>query len=93
MDLVNKDILKNILLQEFNETFEENPMAFILNKYQGLKTTLEYLMTPSFGEYITAIYVVAPKPTTFKILLHNGQFFFLQFKLDKIELILKFVFF
>jgi hypothetical protein len=79
MDLVNKDILKNILLQEFNETFEENPMAFILNKYQGLKTTLEYLMTPSFGEYITAIYVVAPKPTTFKILLHNGQFFFLQF--------------
>jgi len=25
------------------------------------------------------IYVVAPKPTTFKIVLHNGQIFFLQF--------------
>jgi hypothetical protein len=76
---IDNNILKGILLQEFNETFEENPIAFILNKYQGLKTTLEYLMTPSFGEYVTAIYVVAPKPTTFKIVLHNGQFFFLQF--------------
>jgi len=76
---VDNNILKGILLQEFSETFEENPMAFILNKYQGLKKTLEYLMTPSFGEYVTAIYVVAPKPTTFKIVLHNGQFFFLQF--------------
>jgi hypothetical protein len=54
-------------------------MQFILSKYQGLKTTLEYLMTPSFEEYVTGIYVVAPKPTTFKIVLHNGQFFFLQF--------------
>jgi hypothetical protein len=36
-------------------------------------------MTDSFEEYITGIYVVAPKPTTFKIVLHNGQFFFLQF--------------
>jgi hypothetical protein len=36
-------------------------------------------MTPSFEEYITGIYVVAPKPTTFKVVLHNGQFFFLQF--------------
>jgi hypothetical protein len=54
-------------------------MQFILSKYQGLKTTLEYLMTPSFEEYVTGIYVVAPKPTTFKVVLHNGQFFFLQF--------------
>lgn len=81
----NHNILKTILLQELDSvdtkitTFEDNPMAFILNKYKGLKKTLEYLMTPSFGEYITAIYVVAPKPTTFKIVLHNGQFFFLQF--------------
>lgn len=60
-------------------TFEDDPMQFILRKYAGLKNTLEYLMTPSFEEYITGIYVVAPKPTTFKIVLHNGQFFFLQF--------------
>ena len=85
MQVSNNDILKTILLQELDRmepetsTFEDDPMQFILSKYQGLKTTLEYLMTPSFQEYVTGIYVVAPKPTTFKIVLHNGQFFFLQF--------------
>jgi hypothetical protein len=54
-------------------------MQFILKKYVGLNNVLEYLMTPSFQEYVTGIYVVAPKPTTFKVVLHNGQFFFLQF--------------
>jgi hypothetical protein len=85
MPVSNQDILKTILLQELDRmepeqsTFEDDPMQFILKKYVGLKNTLEYLMTPSFEEYITGIYVVAPKPTTFKIVLHNGQFFFLQF--------------
>lgn len=85
MSVSNHDILRSILLQELDRmepetsTFEDDPMQFILRKYQGLKKTLEYLMTPSFEEYITGIYVVAPKPTTFKIVLHNGQVFFLQF--------------
>jgi hypothetical protein len=85
MPVSNQDILKTILLQELDRmepeqsTFEDDPMQFILKKYVGLKNTLEYLMTPSFEEYITGIYVVAPKPTTFKVVLHNGQFFFLQF--------------
>ena len=85
MPVSQHDILKTILLQELDRmepetsTFEDDPMQFILRKYAGLKKTLEYLMTPSFEEYITGIYVIAPKPTTFKIVLHNGQFFFLQF--------------
>jgi hypothetical protein len=83
MPVSNQDILKSILLQELSpvdqSTFEEDPMEFILKKYAGLNTTLEYLMTPSFKEYVTGIFVVAPKPTTFKIILHNGQIFFLQF--------------
>lgn len=85
MPVSNHDILRTILLQELDRmepetsTFEDDPMQFILRKYAGLKNTLEYLMTPSFEEYITGIYVVAPKPTTFKVVLHNGQFFFLQF--------------
>ena len=71
----DRDILKLILLQEFDRmqaepsTFEDDPMQFILNKYAGLKNILTYLMTPSFEDYVTGIYVVAPKPTTFKICL------------------------
>ena len=62
--------------------FEDDPMAYILQKYPSLKGTLEDLMTTSFEDYITGIYVMAPKPTTFKILLHNGQHFYLTYAKD-----------
>lgn len=85
MPVSEKDILKTILLQELEGdekltfTFDDDPMQFIIQKYEGLNNVLEYLMTPSYKEYLSGIFVVAPKPTTFKILLHNGQYFFLQF--------------
>jgi len=85
MSIRQEDILKHILLQEFERmqpdisTFEDDPMQFILRKYPGLNETLTYLMTDSFKDYLTGVYIVAPKPTTFKVVLHNGQFFFLQF--------------
>ena len=63
-------------------TFEDDPKGYILQKYPSLKGTLEDLMTESFDEYITGIYVMAPKPTTFKVLLHNGQHFFLIYAKD-----------
>ena len=63
-------------------SFEDDPKGYILQKYPSLKGTLEDLMTDSFDEYVTGIYVMAPKPTTFKILLHNGQHFFLIYAKD-----------
>lgn len=87
-------ILKQILLEQDEEPetdqepkkelspFEEDPMGFILKKYHTLNELLTELMTDSFQEYLNAIFIVAPKPTTFKILLHNGQYFFLTY-LDK----------
>ena len=60
-------------------TFEDDPMSFILKKYVTLNSMLEELMTPAFKEYVEAIFIVAPKPTTFKVLLHNGQYFFLTY--------------
>ncbi len=83
MPVSDIDILKKILVEEETETlrfsFEEDPMGFILNKYPGLNNVLEYMMTKDFRQYLGAIFIVAPKPTTFKIVLHNGQHFFLQF--------------
>ena len=63
-------------------SFEDDPKEYILQKYPSLKSTLEDLMTDSFDEYVTGIYVMAPKPTTFKVLLHNGQHFFLIYAKD-----------
>ena len=64
--------------QEVNN-FEKNPLEYILTKFPSLNHTLKDLLSPVFRDYLTGIFVVAPKPTTFKILLHNGQYFFLIF--------------
>lgn len=61
------------------ESFEDDPINFILQKYPTLRKTLEMLMSPAYKDYITGIYIIAPKPTTFKVVLHNGQSFTLTF--------------
>lgn len=53
------------------------PMDFILRKFPELKTVLTDLLTITFKDYIHNIFVVAPKPTTFKVLLKNDQWFLL----------------
>jgi hypothetical protein len=58
-------------------TFESNPLEFMLMKYPSLKETLVELLTEDFRDYLTGIYIMAPKPTVFKIVLHNNQFFYL----------------
>lgn len=60
-------------------SFEDDPMGFILKKYHSLNELMTELMTPSFKEYVDGIFLMAPKPTTFKVMLHNGQYFFLTF--------------
>ena len=62
--------------------FDKDPMGFILKKYHTLNELLSELMTPDFKEYITAIFIQSPKPTTFKIVLHNSQFFYLSYMGD-----------
>lgn len=61
------------------KAFEENPLEFILNKYPSLDETLNTLLTSDFRDYITGIYILAPKPTKFKVVLHNNQFFYLTY--------------
>lgn len=60
-------------------SFEEDPVNYILKKYPSLTATLQMLMSKNFKDYVTGIYILAPKPTTFKIVLHNGQEFTLAF--------------
>jgi hypothetical protein len=83
--MTNRDIIKKLILNEIErmepkvKSFEDDPINFILQKYPTLKKTLEMLMSPAYKDYITGIYIIAPKPTTFKIVLHNGQSFILTF--------------
>lgn len=60
-------------------TFENNPTEYIIQKYPSLDATLTDLMSPVYIDYVTSIFVMSPKPTIFKVLLHNGQSFLLTY--------------
>ncbi len=86
----NKNILKYLIKEEVTKflkeqdepvriTFETNPLEYILIKYPSLKNTITNLMTTGFKDYVTGIYIMAPKPTTFKVVLHNGQYYYLTY--------------
>lgn len=83
--MTNRDIVRKIILRELEAmepmvmSFEDNPIEFLLQKYPTMRQTLEMLMSSAYKDYITGIYIVAPKPTTFKIVLHNDQSFLLTF--------------
>lgn len=83
--MTNRDIVKRLILREVErmepmvQSFEDDPINFLLTKYPTLAKTLEMLMSPAYKDYLTGIYILAPKPTTFKIVLHNGQYFLLTF--------------
>lgn len=48
---------------------------YLVYRFPGLKKVMESLMSPAFGRYTSGIEIVAPKPTTFKVNLINGQDF------------------
>ena len=77
-------ILRQLIKEEIEDfknsqplTFESDPLEYILQKYPSLDATMTDLMTPHYRDYISGVFVTAPKPTTFRIILHNGQEFYL----------------
>jgi len=67
-------IKKAIQEQEARQKKAEKAM-YLIYRFPGLRKSIEELMSPSFGRFITAVDLVAPKPTTFKITLINGYDF------------------
>ena len=63
-------------------TYESNPLEFILMKYPSLQKTLVGLLTDDFRDYVVGVYIMAPKPTIFKIVLHNNRSFYLIYMGD-----------
>jgi hypothetical protein len=49
----------------------------VLTKFPTLKHVIINLLTKQYEDFISDIYWVAPRPTTFKILLANSQYFYL----------------
>lgn len=53
----------------------ESPMNMMLANFPQLRQALEKLMTIQFRVFVDDIQWVAPKPTTFKVILPNQQMF------------------
>ena len=83
--MTNREIIRRLILNEVErmepnvQSFEDDPINYILQKYPTLEKTLSMLMSSAYKDYITGIYIISPKPTTFKIVLHNDQDFTLTF--------------
>jgi hypothetical protein len=67
-------IKKAIQEQEARQKKAEKAM-YLIYRFPGLRKSIEELMSPSFGRFVTAVDLVAPKPTTFKVTLINGYDF------------------
>jgi len=79
LDIIKQLLENDVKMEPSPKTFEDDPMNFILKKYDNLKQVLVNLMSENFKELLTGIYIIAYKPSTFKIVLHNNQYFFLTF--------------
>lgn len=71
-------VRKALKEQEEQQRKAEKAM-YLVYRFPGLKKIMEELMSPSFGRYVSNINVIAPKPTTFKVLLINGQDFNIKY--------------
>ena len=52
---------------------------YLVYRFPGLKKIIEDLMSPSFGRFVSGVDIIAPKPTTFKVDLINGQDFTVKY--------------
>ena len=77
---MKKSELRNIILEAYVEVLreEETPALKtstqeILGKFPTVKKTLVSLLTSEYDEFVEDVKWTVPKPSTFKVVLKNGQ--------------------
>jgi len=71
-------VRKALKEQEEQQRKAEKAM-YMVYRFPGLRKLMEDLMSPAFGRYVNSINIIAPKPTTFKVDLVNGQDFSIKY--------------
>ena len=74
-----KERIRTIVKKVYVPKKEDTPMIDFeeFKTFPELKAVIIDLLTTDYGSFIASIDYVAPKPTTFRINLKNGQFFYL----------------
>jgi hypothetical protein len=81
--MTKNKFLRSIIEEAFVEVLREQEVLKtssqeILGKFPTLKKTLESLLTAEFNSFVQEVQWVAPKPTTFRVVLKNNDLFFLK---------------
>jgi hypothetical protein len=74
-----KVAVKKALKEQEEQQKKAEKAMYMVYRFPGLKKVMEDLMSPAFGRYVNGINLVAPKPTTFKVDLINGQDFSIKY--------------
>jgi hypothetical protein len=74
-----KVAVKKALKEQEEQQRKAEKAMYMVYRFPGLKKLMENLMSPAFGRYVNGINIVAPKPTTFKVDLTNGQDFSIKY--------------
>jgi len=79
---ISKKELKELLEEAFYEVLSEQELPTasqeILGKFPTLKRQLVSLLSNQYDEFVDEVKWIAPKPSTFQIVLNNGEKFFLK---------------
>jgi hypothetical protein len=79
---INRKNIRDLLEEAFYEVLSEQELKTasqeILGKFPTLKRQLVALLSAEFEEFIDEIKWIAPKPSTFQVVLQNGEKFFLK---------------
>lgn len=75
--------IKEIILEAYKEAIEEQAVLKtssqnILGKFPTLKKHLVNLLTKEYEEFVGEVKWIAPRPSTFAVVLKNGQIFHLK---------------
>ena len=83
MQINRKDIrviLEEALYEVLSEQELKTASQEILGKFPTLKRQLKALLSDEFEEFVDEIKWIAPKPSTFQVVLSNGEKFFLKWE-------------
>lgn len=79
---INRKDIRGILEEALYEVLSEQELKTasqeILGKFPTLKRQLVALLSEEFEEFIDEVKWIAPKPSTFQVVLQNGEKFFLK---------------
>ena len=79
---ITKEEIRELLEEAFYEVLSEQELKTasqeILGKFPTLKRQLIALFTAEYEEFVDEVKWIAPKPSTFQVVLQNGEKFFLK---------------